>query len=328
MAGGTVSCMKQKTTHNILLLVLAAALLVALSSKLVAQETAQDDVETISISTRLVRVTVTATDAKGQPTAFDGTTLKLYVDGAQQERAYLYQQEDPSHVILLVDVSGSMRGDIAKNTRFVIAEFLKASDARNRYTLFIFNRNVSKIGDFSGDEAGRRALLDALEKQKYGGDSAIYNAARQTLRDLLTAKRAHKSALVIFTDGVDNASLANTSLADDLDSFGGYSCAFVIGPPTNRDLLGSIYYPTPKSQTKEIAARLKKYIGGEAYIARGLDRDIEKVARKVAQTMRYSVELGFYPTEAAAQPGEHTVRIEGRDGMQLNLRSRLRYVIE
>lgn len=320
--------MKHRTTYNIWTLALAGLFLAFAASEVAAQEKTSDDDEVISISTRLVSVNVSATSAKGRPAALDGSTLKVYADGVPQETAFFHSQEDPANVVLLVDVSNSMRGSTAKATRDLVYAFLKASDSRNRYTLFVFNSRITKVGEYAGDEAGRAALYDALEKQKYGGGTAIYTAARQTLRDALAAKRSYKTALVLFTDGMDNASPAGQSLAEDLDTFGGYAAAFVIGESTDHDMLGAMSYGTPKSETKRIAEELKKTLGCEAYVASGSMGAFEGVAKRVSQMMRYSVELGFYPKDNAAQPGPHIIRIENRPGGDLNLKGRLRYVIE
>lgn len=313
-------------------LFLKATLLILVSSLAASTAWGQteeqfDPHETLSVNTRLVNVTVTATGAGGRARSFNTEALKLYADGIEQEMAYLHSEEAASNVVLLVDVSESMRGPAAETTRFLVSEFLKASDARNQYTLFVFNNVVKKVGEYGGDADGRRQLLEDLRKEKYRGGTALYSAARATLKQALAAKRSYKTALVIFTDGLDNASAGN-QLADDLDSFGGFSCAFVIGPSTSADMLGSIYNPIPKSETERIAAAAKKYIGGEAYVARGLDRNFEKVAKRVAEIMHYSVEVGFYPQDNAAQPGPHTIQVASTAGGDLKLRSRLRYVIE
>lgn len=305
------------------LLLLAVAFFSFTSSAQTEDQSAS--VETITVNTRLVTITVTGVDAKGRPASIDGSHLRLYADGAEQQPAFVHNQDSASNVVLLVDTSGSMRGPTAKETRYLVRQFLQASDPRNHYLLFTFSNGIRSLGEFQGDEDGQRALIQALEAARYGGATAIFASAQQALKAALAARPAMKTSLVIFTDGVDNA---DGPLVEDLKSFGGFVGAFVIGQSADYNMLDSLYYPIPKEETRRLANALQQAIGGQAYVARGSNKEIATIARQVADTIRSSVEIGFYPQDRAAEPGTHSLRVESSVTDAISLNSRLRYSIE
>jgi hypothetical protein len=117
------------------------------------------------------------------------------------------------------------------------------------------------------------------------------------------------------------------ALAEEFDYFGGYVAAFVIGDSTSHDYLAARYLGTPKSELKRRAAQLVRRLGCEAYVAHGSLRDYEGAAKRVSKEMTYSVELGFYPKDGAAEPGAHAVRVESRSVEGLSLKTRPGYSI-
>lgn len=323
--------MKHNILHNTVKFTLALVALLAFSAGRASaqQEPTLDDSDTIRVTTNLVNVSVQVTDSKGRAVAFDAKQLKIYADGVPQETAFSYTNaSDPTTVVtLLVDISDSMRGRAAQRCRLLINELVKAASPSNRYILYVFSDHTTRVGEFAGDEAGRRALMKALEAQKYGGRTPLYSAARQIIKEARATQ--HKSAIMVFTDGSDNASLVNGKLSDsdealDFDSFGGFACAFLIYP----DLLRSDGIYMPKSETDRVAAQVKKYIGGETYVARGTDGNVESIARRAAESLTLSVELAFYPTSDAASHGIHSLKVMSLTPTDLHIRSRMRYVVE
>ncbi len=282
--------------------------------------------DTVSVNTRLVRVSVTATDTRRhRAVALDVSTLKIFADDHEQQIAFIQQQEAPTTVAFLVDISDSMRGTAAELTRHIISTFIKRADPRNNYVLFVFNNKFKKVGEFSGDQMGRKALISALERQRYGGGTALYSSAREALRKVAESQKGGRLAFIIITDGVDNASFANYKrMGDSLDAFGGFACAFVVSAPSYVD---GVYLP--ESETNRIASKLSDAIGAEAFVARGLDDDIAQVAQRVAEMVTLSVELSFYPEFPTGEAGPHSIRVEyGNKPPGVHINARSRYVIE
>ena len=303
------------------LLILICALTATLSEAQTEEQL--DPQETLSINTRLVKVTIAGTDAANRALN-DPLALHLYADDLPQKIADS-RRDDPATVSLLVDVSDSMKGEAAEQCRYLISEFLKASNPLNHYLLFVFNNTLQFMGEFEGDETGRGLLLEALRQRKYHGATALYTVARETLRHnyFVRDARGRRKAFVIFTDGVDTASLLKSNeLSYDLDSFGGFSGIVILGPPYQ---MGAPSIQ-PRSYTKQLALAAERALGGESYVARGPYEEIRKVGRRLAGRIEHSIELNFYATGEVAAPGPHTLRVETATGERLS--SRRRYVIE
>ncbi|OLE55024.1 MAG: hypothetical protein AUG51_05155 [Acidobacteria bacterium 13_1_20CM_3_53_8] len=302
------------------------ALILICGEKASAQDAGLGPEDTISVNTRLVRVSVSATDTRRhRAIALDASTLKLFADDREQQIAFIQQHEAPTTVAFLVDISDSMRGVAAQRTRHIVSTFVKAADPRNNYVLFVFNNRFKRVGEYAGDQAGRKALISALEHQKYGGGTALYTSARDALRKVVETRRQGKLAFIIITDGVDNASFANyRQMGNSLDTFGGFACAFVVSTPAYAD---GAY--VPESETSRIAARLSEAIGAEAFVARGLEDDVTQIAQRVAEMMTLSVELSFYPEFPTGEIGAHSIRVEySNKPRNVKINSRTRYIIE
>lgn len=312
--------------HRLFILALTIALLLcqppsARPQSRQAAASHETDEDVISVTTRLVGITVELAD--GIRDDSDLRALDINADGVHHRPAFA-AVEGGANVGLVVDMSTSMKGRKASRTREAVQEFLKHSDPRNKYALIVFNGAVNFVGEFRGDEGGRRTLDEALGGTSAEGETILYDACLKA-RDIVAGMSGEhsKRALVVFTDGHDTRSKTPLAALDrGLNSLGGLVYLVVLGSAVQAE---QPYTSNPDPYNESVARELAKAARGEAFPARSAVSLIE-ASRKVARRLSRTAHLGFYPTQAAALPGTHTLSVTTPGGRPL--RARARYTID
>jgi len=156
------------------------------------------------------------------------------------------------------------------------------------FALFAFSEGkVEMFADFSSNSARLFAALDDLEA---GGQTALFDAVAATPR-LLKGKNA-KRAILLFTDGVDNASkLDPTQMAEILQQVSTPVYAF--------GMKNVMYDLLSESQRRELFVDNLKMLsassGGKMYLVGG-EEDLAPLARNVNSEVRKQYILGFSPS--------------------------------
>jgi VWFA-related protein len=202
-----------------------------------------------------------------------------------------FERDDnaPVSMAFLVDTSGSMdlagKLDNAKRAiRSIVAGRLPGDD----FALFAFSEgDVKMVADFSSN-SGR--LFRALDELDAGGQTALFDAVAATPR-LLKGKNA-KRAILLFTDGVDNASkLTPEKMAEILQQVSTPVYAF--------GMKNVMYDLLTEQQRQELFVENLKMLavasGGKMYLVGG-DEDLRPLAAKVNSEVRKQYILGFSPS--------------------------------
>jgi len=159
----------------------------------------------ISVTSELVAIPVSVTDSKGN--FVPGLTKANFqiFEGNQPKEIALFEQEDtPVSIGLLVDHSGSMESKLT-NVVAAISGFTQASNPQDE--MFVVNfgdqARVETFGGkaFTSDPVEIRMAVSLAAE----GKTALYDAVFAGLKHLRAA-RWQKQALVIVSDGGDNAS--------------------------------------------------------------------------------------------------------------------------
>jgi VWFA-related protein len=123
----------------------------------------------------------------------------VYEDGVLQQIDEVAPSEAPFNLLLLLDVSGSTQSYLPMMKKAAI-DFTRQIKADDRIALATFNSSVRLIQGFTNDRA---AAASAIQMIQAGGGTAFYDALMacidQYMRDV-----EGRSAIVVFTDGVDN----------------------------------------------------------------------------------------------------------------------------
>jgi len=123
----------------------------------------------------------------------------VYEDGVLQQIDEVAHSEAPFNLLLLLDVSGSTKSYLPMMKQAAI-DFTRQIKTNDRIAVATFNSSVQLIQGFTNDRA---AAASAIQMIQAGGGTAFYDALMacidQYMRDV-----EGRSAIVVFTDGVDN----------------------------------------------------------------------------------------------------------------------------
>jgi Ca-activated chloride channel family protein len=231
-------------------------------------------------------------DKKGR--FVEGLEKKDFQLRAQGVRVDLdtFEKDDmaPASFAFLIDTSGSMKLarklDYAKAAvRHIISQRKPGDD----FALFAFaEEEVRLVADFSRDPARLLAALDQLEA---GGQTALFDAVAATPSRMLAGKNG-KRAIVLFSDGVDNASrLSPAEMAEILQQVS--TPVYAIGMKN-----ASFDRLTDEERSKLSVENLRMLAassGGKMYLPGG-EEDLGPVAEKISAEVRKQYLLGFTPS--------------------------------
>ncbi len=150
---------------------------------------------------RLVEVYASVFDQKGSHV--DGLTkdqFHILDEGAPQNLLTFEAETSDLTCAILLDTTGSMQGALP-SVKNAVSELLAQMREGDSVGIFGFNSTLVTLQDFTGDHAAaRRAVL----RTRAAGATALFDAIAEVARDIGTRKG--KKAIVLFTDGDDNAS--------------------------------------------------------------------------------------------------------------------------
>jgi VWFA-related protein len=163
---------------------------------------AADDEATIKVETTLVAIPVSVLDRNGRYIPhLTKRDFHVYEDGVEQEIAEFTSVEEPFHVVLLLDTSGSTRFKIDEIQRAAIA-FIEELKPRDQVMIVSFDNQVYIDSEFTDDRA---RLRRAIYRTRTGGATKLYDAVDLVITERLDHVQGRK-AIVLFTDGVDTSS--------------------------------------------------------------------------------------------------------------------------
>ncbi len=126
------------------------------------------------------------------------TDFQVYEDGALQEIGRFLQTEEPFHLLLLLDVSGSTQ-DYLDLIQDASIQFTRQIGPEDEIAIATFNSRYRLRQEFTGDRA---RAVDAIEQIRSGGGTAVYDALLEAVHHI--SRVDGRKAIVLFSDGVDN----------------------------------------------------------------------------------------------------------------------------
>jgi VWFA-related protein len=215
----------------------------------------------------------------------------VWVDG-QPVTIDSFEQNDsaPVSFAILVDVSGSMRvADKLDRAKEAIQSLVAKRRKGDDFALFSFSEaEVRVVSEFSTDPA---KLLRQLFFLKPEGRTALYDAVSQTTNELLSGRNT-KKAILLFTDGVDNASQLNTKDIERLVQNESVPI-YAIG------MKNASFSVLSEQERKELSLSalelLAQASGGQMFLVSG-DEDLRPIADAIDGELRRQYVLGFQPS--------------------------------
>jgi len=158
---------------------------------------------TESVEVDVVQVTATVTDSQNKFVhGLPREAFRVKEDNVAQRLTAFVGENIPLELVVAVDVSDSMTSAMP-TLRAAVKTFLAALRPTDQVTLIAFNDNIFTPVRRSTDAAAR---LKAVDRLKPWGGTALYDAILTSLNTL--GKQPGRRALVVFTDGEDQNSVA------------------------------------------------------------------------------------------------------------------------
>jgi len=295
----------------------AAAMLLALAAAVPVRIAAQEpDPPSYSESAgaEYVMLPVLVTDKDGK--YVEGLTKDDFVIRVGDSRVDFdtFERDEgaPVSFAFLVDTSGSMGvGSKLENAKNAIRSILRNRVPGDDFALFTFSEGkVRLVSDSSPDPAG---LVKELWDLEASGQTALFDAVAMTPE--LMKGRNNKRAIVLFTDGVDNASeLSAAKMAEILQR---------VSVPVYAIGMKNASFDVVKEQERremsiENLELLAGSSGGKMHLV-GRDDDLRPLAARISSEVRQQYLLGFAPSGkgdvkyrivfvSVAKPGSWVVR--------------------
>jgi tight adherence protein B len=117
---------------------------------------------------------------------------------------------DPVDVVLVIDVSGSMRGAPLADAQSAARTFIESMGARDRIALVSFASEPVVLSDFTTD---RPALLQGVDSLQASGETALYDAIVRSLDLVADDASGHEHHMIVLSDGGDTTSINSLETA-------------------------------------------------------------------------------------------------------------------
>lgn len=285
-------------------------------------DAATADSETLRIDTALVVVPVMAMDRDGKYLpGLKAVDFEVYEDGANQEVSDFGSAEQPVHVALILDVSGSTRFKL-EDIQDAALSFVDQLRPQDRVMVMSFDEQVRVDAEFTNE---RDKLMRAILRTRPGGGTRLVDAMDLALTERLNKIQGRK-AIVVFTDGVDNSSW----LTDWQGLTGRLEESDVLVYPVRYDTLPEMATPPPgfntaggnhvrvtqtfgnsKKDYERAVQNLKQVAtdSGGRYHEVATISDIKQAFASVADELRRYYWLGYYPENITRDGRYRKIRV-------------------
>lgn len=241
--------------------------------------------------------------------------FRVWEDGVEQKISSLQHQDLPVSMGILVDDSGSMR-DKRSLVNMAAMHLLRGSNPRDAVFIVNFSDKAYLDQGFTSDLV---ALNRGLSRVDPRGTTALYDAVAASADELSRHAKERKQALLIITDGADNASeLTLEQTIRRVQNLGG-PVVYTIG----------LLYDASKAESgraRDALERLSQETGGVAYFPSSA-ADLDTIAEQVAYDIRNQYIVAYHSSRAASLGGYRSVRVEAHASghKQLSVRTRRGY---
>ncbi|MEX0879433.1 MAG: VWA domain-containing protein [Thermoanaerobaculia bacterium] len=293
---------------------LLVLLLLLLATVAVAQTPEEPATFSESAGAEYVMLPVLVTNKDGK--FVDGLAKEDFVLRVEDSRVdfdtFERDQSAPVSFAFLVDTSGSMGlGGKLENAKNAIRSILRNKMAGDDFALFAFSEGeVRLVTDSSPDPS---ALVRALWGLEASGQTALFDAVAAT--PAMMKGRNNKRAILLFTDGSDNASrLEPVEMAEILQR--------VSVPVYPIGMKNASFDPLKGKERRDLSIDNLQLLagssGGRMHLVGG-DDDLRPLASKISSEVREQYLLGFAPSGkgdvkyrivfvSVAKPGSWIVR--------------------
>ena len=292
-----------------------------------------DNSETVRIDTDLVDLNVTVFSLNSQRIAdqLDRKDFIVFEDGVEQEISLFASAEDPFDLVLLIDLSASTK-DKLKLIQKSATSFVEASRPTDRIGILTFTDKLSIVSPLTFEREDLKTRIKNMEKP-FGGTN-FWDALRYVIETMLNPERTkRRSAVVMMTDGVDNAlpdvpGEGSRTGFDELLRMVGLSDSILIPIylDTEREMIEKrrLYSQHAYQMARNQLELLASESGSKVYYARKVE-DLKDAYRQVIRDLTTVYSVGYRPTNKERDGSWRSVKVQLRDKPDLAARARRGY---
>jgi len=239
--------------------------------------------------------------------------FQIYEDGKLQQITSFHQEHVPVALGILIDNSGSM---LPKRTAVNQAalNLIHSTNPEDEIFVVNFGEEYYLDQDFTNDENKLKTALEHIETR---GSTALYDAVVASASHMKEETNLQKRALLVVTDGGDNASQETLEEAvqelQQKDSPVVYVIALTT--PTKRT--------TPTMRALE---ELSRKTGGTAYFPTDV-QEVDLITRTIASAIRSQYVIGYKSSSTAKGHTFHGIEVQAYepDRRKLHVQTRNGY---
>lgn len=253
-----------------------ALILIAVQGPIYPQQKKEEAPFTFSVQSQLVEVYLTVTKGKELVPNLIQSDFSLKEDGMAVTVDRLDNQEVPLQIVLLIDLSESIRPSLKTIQQAAIA-FLDNLKPKDRVTLILFNSDIKIIQQ---ETERRDAIIQEIKRAQARGITKLHDSLILGMK-YLDGKQGRK-ALVCFTDGQDTSGTTSGTAAINAAVRFGFPI-YMIGVGAGLEL------DSPKILLKQFADAN----GGKAFFLQSVSK-LRDAFNRVAEELRSAYVLNYY----------------------------------
>ncbi len=281
------------------------------------QGQSQDPIETIRIDSDLVDLKVSVIGAANTVAPVPPLDQKDFVvleDGSPQEISFFAAADAPFDLVLLLDLSGS-NSKTLKMIRNSAKRFVEATRPTDRIAIVSFTEQPALYSPFTLDRAKLKKSIEEMD-DAHGGTN-FWDALDWVIKVLVAEGSNRRSAVVVMTDGVDNAlpgvyGDGSRTPFDKLleDVRNSESIVFPIYLDTEEDNVKNHHIPrSAYALAREQLAQIASACGTPMYRAAKI-KDLDQVYSEVVRDLSTVYSIGYRPTNKSLDGKWRSVQVQ------------------
>ncbi len=300
-------------------LITGGTLLLAVPVAAPSAEVQQPPAATFKSGVDLVQVSAVVRDRKGRFVEnLSARDFEVLDAGVTRPISDFRRDLGGVSVALLFDVSGSMEARLAfaREAGSHVLSWLE--DARDETGVFTFDTRLDEVMPFT---TSLRMLPNRLDMMKPFGATSLHDAIAQTAEQLST-REGRRRAVIVFTDGNDNASRLTPSEVSAVASAIDVP-VYIVGVVAAIDNPAAdiATITAERSALAGALTNLAAWTGGHVFIV-STPAQRSSAARQMIEELRHQYLIAF---ESSGSPGWHPLVVRAR-GKDLVVRARSGYI--
>lgn len=158
---------------------------------------------TLKLEAYLVNLNVSVTDRTGKAiSGLKQEDFSVFEDEVAQQFSFFSPERSPFNLVLLIDLSGSVREkiDLIRDTAL---HFLDVISPQDSVSIVTFTTDVTVVSQLTKDRDDLRDSVDFMLPP--AGGTAFYDALGYALVEVLRKVKGQRNAVIAITDGEDNS---------------------------------------------------------------------------------------------------------------------------